>query len=248
MQRHFISDLHLCISRPHITAGFLRYLRRYQGRIDELYILGDFFEAWIGDDNMHAINQSVEEALSLCKRAGTKIFIMHGNRDFLLGNDFAERASATLIKESTHIQVDGETVVLLHGDSLCSDDHEYQAFRQMVRQPEWQHAFLAKSIEERVAIAQQVRATSKQAASQKSVEIMDINDSTLQQYQASERSKHVIHGHTHRPQVHEYPWGKRWVLGDWRDESAIILRDINGTLQLCELHYEDAEITPLEPK
>ena len=217
-----ISDLHLEEQRPDITAAFKQFLENNRGNCSALYILGDLFEVWIGDDAKSPLAKEV--ALELCQfnQAGSAIYLMHGNRDFLLGTDYAESCCATLIDEPFALSANNLEILLLHGDSPCTDDADYQAFRFMVRDPSWQSEFLSRSIEDRVAYAQEARRQSQLATSHKSMEIMDVNGSAVQSLFAENTQQIVIHGHTHRPAVHNVAldsisetFGKRIVLGDW---------------------------------
>ena len=217
----FISDLHLEASRPDITAGLLQFLRRESGRCSALYILGDLFEVWLGDDAADELAQQVSEALESFAGAGADVYIMHGNRDFLLGNDFAESCAARLLPDPTVIATDLGPVILSHGDSLCTDDVEYQAFRSQVRNPGWQAHFLAQPLADRIAFAEQARAQSRNATASKSAEIMDVNSEAVQELLRNQGQPRLLHGHTHRPAKHslqksgdgQESW--RLVLGDW---------------------------------
>lgn len=220
----FISDLHLEESREDITKSFLHFLKVNRGQCDALFILGDLFEVWIGDDESSELKTTIATALADFNAAGSWIFIVHGNRDFLLGDDYAMACGATLIQDPYTLQSETGSILLLHGDQLCSDDIEYMQFRNMVRQPQWQQEFLAKPLDERRAFAKQAREQSQAATAGKQADIMDINPGELQELFASSKQTTVIHGHTHRPAIHDVeldaPIGtkttaKRVVLGDW---------------------------------
>lgn len=220
----FISDLHLEEGRPDITAALLTFLRENQQDCDALYILGDLFEVWIGDDDRHELNEEVASALSEFKQSGADIYILHGNRDFLLGSDYASRCGATLIEDSSTIDTPIGSALILHGDDLCTDDVEYLQFRDMVRKDEWQSEFLSKSLDERRAFAEQARQQSSQATSTKDNAIMDVNPEAVKARLLECEQTLMIHGHTHRPKVHEFELntaadskldGRRVVLGDW---------------------------------
>ncbi len=210
-----ISDLHLDDSRPDICSGFLRFLAEQAPQADTLFILGDFFEAWIGDDDDDGFLDTIKTALKTLSTT-TTIKLMHGNRDFLLGPVFAEQTGCELIADPYVIEAGDNTIVLAHGDALCTDDVEYQAFRQQVRNPAWQAQFLAKPLAERRAIAAQLRAQSKSMSSLKAEDIMDVNGEAVATLLDQTNAQILIHGHTHRPNTHTLHEGKqRIVLGDW---------------------------------
>ena len=231
MSHYFISDLHLDPSRSHCIEGFLRYLSTIQAG-DELYILGDLFEAWLGDDDDSAFTQAIAGALKSC--AGT-LYFMHGNRDFLLGEDFAKRCDLTLLLEHHQVRVGHETVLLLHGDSLCTDDTAYMKIRPMLRDPSFQKQLLAKPILERQAIALDARAESQAHTSQTKLTIMDVTHQAVRNILRAQHCQTMIHGHTHRPFDHhsvlDNQVGRRLVLGDWEDEGWHI-RETDGELIL----------------
>lgn len=236
----FISDLHLEESRPDITNALLNFLQRIRGHCRGLYILGDLFEVWIGDDEVTELNQIVAEALSGLAESGTEIFIMHGNRDFLLGSDFASRCSATLIQEPTFVTSGDSEFLLLHGDSLCTDDVEYQSFRKMVREEAWQQQFLSQTLEQRREFARQAREHSRAATASKEMDIMDVNQDAVLQLLEESQQVSLIHGHTHRPAKHDIKLSSaingqqtatRLVLGDW-DKSGWYAELQEGTLEL----------------
>ena len=214
-----ISDLHLEQGRPDITAALFAFLARNTATCSALYILGDLFEVWIGDDDATELSTSVAHALHSFHEAGSDIYILHGNRDFLLGTSYAASCGATLIDDSTVIDTAIGPALVLHGDDLCSDDVEYIKFRDTVRQESWQQDFLSKSLTERRAFADQARQQSQQATSTKKNSIMDVNAASVAQLLRETEQRLMIHGHTHRPQVHELELGKekarRVVLGDW---------------------------------
>ncbi len=227
----FISDLHLEAARPEITRTLLRFLERETGDCRALYILGDLFDAWIGDDDPGEIGERVAEALGRVSAAGTTVYLMHGNRDFLLGNHFAERCGATLLEEPTVHECHGERVALIHGDSLCTRDSEYMQFRNQVRTPEWQRDFLARPIEERREIARQARQQSRQANSNKASDIMDVTPGEVVNLLEELRVNTLIHGHTHRPAEHHVELSspvngsreaRRIVLGDWDTRGWVL--------------------------
>lgn len=214
-----ISDLHLEPDRPDITAALLAFLERNASSCAALYILGDLFEVWIGDDDATELSMTVANALKHFHEAGADIFILHGNRDFLLGSSYAASCGATLIDDSSVIETPIGPVLILHGDDLCTDDIEYIKFRNTVRQASWQQDFLSKTLVERRAFADQARQQSQQATSRKENSIMDVNAASVERRLRETEQKLMIHGHTHRPQVHELELGEekaqRIVLGDW---------------------------------
>ena len=233
-----ISDLHLEASRPELTAALGRLLEQYRGRCARLFILGDLFEAWIGDDDTSALADEVARELSAFAAAGAEIGLMHGNRDFLIGADYARRCSARLMPESEIISSGNQRFLLLHGDSLCTDDTGYQAFRQLVRQSEWQAQFLGQSLDARRAFAAQARTESKAATADKANEIMDVNAAAVREALSAACVSQMIHGHTHRPKAHSVDTGStRTVLGDWHDGAWIgLLQD--GVLELSYFDFK----------
>ena len=211
----FISDCHLDSRRPEISAALLKFLHRRATKASRLYILGDLFEVWLGDDDIDAAQQPVIDVL-IGLSGDLELYFMAGNRDFLLGDDFAGRVGMQRLDEPQVIQLGTRRCLLIHGDTLCTDDHDYQAFRSLVRAPGWQAEFLARPIDERRAIAAQLRDDSAAAMSQKSAEIMDVNAAAVADCFDANEVDTIIHGHTHRPAVHRYEAGlTRYVLGDW---------------------------------
>lgn len=218
MPIYFISDLHLSESQPHITAGFKHFLNSLLLDASALYILGDFFEVWIGDDDTTPFNRDIASEL---RRVSDKIpvYFQHGNRDFLLGSQYAEQCGMKLLKESEILEFGNHRALLMHGDQLCTDDVDYMAFRNMVRDPLWQHGFLDKTLSERRAIATQLRSQSKSMAAEKADDIMDVNQNSVVEALRANHVVLMIHGHTHRPDVHHFEIDNRQatriVLGDW---------------------------------
>ena len=214
-----ISDLHLEEDRPDLVQAFLSFLEREAANACDLYILGDFFNLWIGDDDDRPLNTAIAGALKLMAEDGLNIYLMHGNRDFLLGNNFARRAGATLIQEPFLLQNAGSQYLLMHGDVLCTRDVEYQAFRQTVRNPSWQQDFLGKPLAERRAFADQTRRQSKVMSSNKAADIMDVSQNAVENVLRENGTCLLIHGHTHRPFEHTFTLdgkaARRTVLGDW---------------------------------
>ncbi|SHK41847.1 UDP-2,3-diacylglucosamine hydrolase [Marinobacter antarcticus] len=219
----FISDLHLEESRPDITGAFLGFLKEEAPGAEKLYILGDFFEAWIGDDERTPLQEQVAAALRALSENGTRIFLMHGNRDFLLGEDFCDRAGATLLDDPTLIDLQGTPTLLMHGDSLCTADVEYQKFRANMRNPQTQKLILARPLKDRQRMARQLRELSMATNRGKAEDIMDVTPDEVVRVMENHNVSQLIHGHTHRPAEHELEVNgeaaKRIVLGDW-DENV----------------------------
>lgn len=231
----FISDLHLDQTRPHITALLSTFVAREAADVDALYILGDLFEAWIGDDCDDAVGEQFVAALAPLREAGRPIFFMHGNRDFLLGEDFARRAGMTLLPDPCVIDLHGTPTLLMHGDSLCTDDAPYQAFRTQSRSAAWQRGFLSRSIDERQAFAAQARAESQRYTRSVTDAITDVNADAVRAALRDHQVPRLVHGHTHRPAVHELQLdghtAQRIVLGDWYEQGSVLRVDADR----CEL-------------
>jgi len=215
----FISDLHLEESRPDITGAFLGFLKTHAMGVEQLYILGDFFEAWIGDDERTPLQEQVAAALREVRDSGTEIFLMHGNRDFLIGNDYCERAGATLLDDPTVVDLYGTPALLMHGDSLCTADVEYQKFRANMRNPQMQKMMLARPLEDRQQMARQLRQMSMAKNQGKAEDIMDVTPEEVVKELEHHGVQLMIHGHTHRPAIHDLEANgepaRRIVLGDW---------------------------------
>ena len=233
----FVSDLHLDASRPRATALFLDFLRGEARQAQALYILGDLFEAWIGDDADDALADAVRAALRELTGAGVPVWVMRGNRDFLLGPDFARDTGARLLADPAVVLLDGEPTLLMHGDQLCTDDEAYQAFRRQVRDPAWSEAFLDQSLAARRAFADKARAASGEHQStlkaQGALEaITDANADTVAATMARYGVRRLIHGHTHRPAVHALEVAgrpaRRIVLGDWYEQGSVLRVDADG--------------------
>lgn len=226
----FISDLHLDPSRPAITELFLRFLHEQRDQAEALYILGDLFEAWIGDDAVGP-DEPVIAALQAFS-AQVPTYFMHGNRDFLIGERFAELTGIALLADPTVIDLHGVPTLLMHGDSLCTDDVQYQQFRQMVRNPEWQAFFLAKTIPERLEMARMARSESGARNQQLDDYLMDVNQQTVEAEMQRHGITRLIHGHTHRPAIHHFELDGRThtrvVLGDWYDQGSVLRVTADG--------------------
>ncbi|EIC82963.1 UDP-2,3-diacylglucosamine diphosphatase [Serratia sp. M24T3] len=221
-----IADIHLCEQEPAITAGFLRFLREDAPKADAVYILGDLFEAWIGDDDPQPLHAKISSALNALHQQGVPCFFIHGNRDFLLGRRFARESLMTLLPESKVLELYGRKVLILHGDTLCTDDVGYQKFRKKVHNPLIQKIFLLLPLKWRLAIAAKMRAGSKASNSHKDLNIMDVNQKAVVQEMQNHGVEWLIHGHTHRPAIHEVPLGEtlgyRAVLGAWHEEGSMV--------------------------
>ena len=233
-QSLFIADLHLDPASKRTMDLALRFIQEAQGA-SHLYILGDLFEYWLGDDGGIKLYTPVIQALRKLANSGCAITVMHGNRDFLLGEQFAKESGATLIRDDELIiHLNNEPVLLMHGDTLCTDDTDYQRFRTMVRNPQWQSEFLGLSIEERTQQARQMRTSSKDASAGKRSCIMDVNTDMMNDRMRIHDCQTLIHGHTHRPAVHELGSARRWVVGDWHPDNACYVRFDGEQLELLE--------------
>ena len=229
----FISDLHLSPDTPAATDTLLRFLRETAPAADALYVLGDLFEYWIGDEGLaQPFAMQVAKAFRAVSDGGVPVYFMHGNRDFLIGERFAQTSGMQLLPDPTRVDLYGTPTLLMHGDTLCSDDVEYQKFRSMVRNPAWQQAFLGKPLDERVRMAREVRGKSEQAKQVKDTTIMDVTPATVEDAFRAHHYARLIHGHTHRPARHEHKVDgrdcERWVLADWYEHGSCLLCDAGG--------------------
>lgn len=230
----FISDLHLCASRPAITKAFIRFIQTEANKAKQLFILGDLFEYWAGDDDLnHADHAEIIQTIKNLAKAGTQVFLMHGNRDFLIGKQFSTAANIKLLPDPSEINLYGNRILISHGDDLCTDDTDYQAFRTQVRSTAWQDAFLSQPLIVRKAQIEILRLQSEQEKSHKTQDIMDVNNKAvsdlLRQHQYPDL---FIHGHTHRPNTHNIEIDghqcKRIVLGDWYEQGSCLRLDESG--------------------
>jgi UDP-2,3-diacylglucosamine hydrolase len=234
MSALFISDLHLCEARPQLAELFFDFLEhRVKGKAERLFILGDLFEYWIGDEDLDLpFNRKVADALRAVADSGTAVFLMHGNRDFLLGQRFCAATGAVMLDDPAAIDLYGTPALLLHGDTLCTDDTAYQAFRRMVRDPTWQQGFLALPAAARRAQAQAVRERSESEKQAKSESIMDVNAGAVDEAFRQHAYPLMIHGHTHRPARHQHAVDgracERWVLQDWYETGGYLQCDAAG--------------------
>ena len=228
MKQIFISDLHLHEQLDFLTDGFLRFLSEIDNTTNELYILGDFFEIWLGDDHDTPFNKKIIKAL---RQFSGDIFIMHGNRDFLIGNTFCYASGTTLLPDSTVISTPAGDSLLLHGDSLCTRDINYMKAREVFRSKSFQTDFLSKSITERSEIAEQIRGKSKTHIRESAADIMDVTPSEVIKSLSKAQSSIMIHGHTHRPAVHKLyiddQAATRYVLGDWGQTMKYLVIEDN---------------------
>lgn len=231
MSTFFISDLHLSSERPAIGGLFLQFLAEQAPQAEALYILGDLFEAWLGDDFIPPEVQVIVDALHALSDSGTSVYIMHGNRDFLLGKRFAELSGATLLDDPYRLNLYGTPTLLMHGDLLCSDDIPYHEMRKMLRSPEWIKEFLGKTVQQRIAFAQSLRERSVKETGEKDEAIMDVNAGTVDEYVERYGISRLIHGHTHRPAIHRSGDLERCVLGDWYAQGSLLRCDKDG----CQL-------------
>jgi UDP-2,3-diacylglucosamine hydrolase len=231
----FISDLHLDGARPDITAQFLDFLDREARRAQALYILGDLFEAWIGDDDPDPDKRRVLQGLRSITSAGVKTFLIHGNRDFLIGKRFCRETGVELLNDGTLIDVYGRRVLLMHGDLLCTDDHAYQRLRRIVRNPIVQFVLRRLALRQRQRLAERMREGSKEHIKSMDIaapQIMDVNQDEVRRTFERYGVDCIIHGHTHRPAVHEIQndghKAVRIVLGDWYEQGSVLRWDARG--------------------
>lgn len=225
----FISDLHLDTERPQITALFQAFLEKRVQPGDTLYILGDLFEVWLGDDAASPEQQSLLRLMRATSLRGARMYFMHGNRDFLAGATFETMSGCRILPDPSVIYLDDEPVLLMHGDTLCTDDVEYQAWRARVRQPAFLNQFLSMPVEERRKVAEHYRAESERATSSKSMEIMDANQGAIDAAMREHGVLRMIHGHTHRQATHDFDLdgatAQRIVLGDWYRTGSVLIHD-----------------------
>jgi UDP-2,3-diacylglucosamine hydrolase len=222
----FVSDLHLDDARPQIVELFEGFCANEARSAGALYVLGDLFEAYIGDDDDAWLNQRVADALHGVAEAGVRVHFIAGNRDFLLGEDYARRCGMDILDDGTTIDLHGTPTLILHGDMLCTDDAAYHAFRRQVRDPAWQAAFLARPLSERRAFAAQARDASRAHTSTTDMAIMDVNQMAVASALREANVTRMIHGHTHRPAIHDFMLdghpARRIVLGDWYEQGSVL--------------------------
>lgn len=223
----FISDLHLSAQRPSSLTLFSDFMEKTGQQLSELYILGDLFDYWIGDDGSATLGYTgVEQALRKATQSGTKVYFLAGNRDFLVGEAFAERTGVKILEDMTVLQLYDQRVMLAHGDRFCIDDTAYMQAREQFLDPAWQQQVLQTPIEERVQAALNLRSESEQIKRGKSEEIMDVNQGEIERVFRAYSLDMMIHGHTHRPYVHQLQVGdkscRRYVLGEWTNTRSVI--------------------------
>jgi UDP-2,3-diacylglucosamine hydrolase len=228
----FVSDLHLDDARPEIVAVFERFCAGQARRANALYVLGDLFEAYVGDDDDSALNARVAAALRGVSGSGVPVRFIAGNRDFLLGNAYARRAGMAILDDASVIDLHGTPTLIGHGDALCIDDAEYQAFRRQVRDPAWQHGFLARPLAERRQFAARARDASRAHTAHSDMAIMDVNQQAVEGALRRAGVARMIHGHTHRPAIHDFTLdgmpARRMVLGDWYRQGSVLHIDRGG--------------------
>jgi UDP-2,3-diacylglucosamine hydrolase len=228
----FISDLHLEANRPDIGTQFLEFLGADATEAEALYILGDLFEAWVGDDDPNEHYLTIKTALRQLVDSGVPVYFMHGNRDFMIGNDFADETGVKILSDPYPVNLHGHKALLSHGDALCTDDVQYQQIRKMTRDPAWQAVMRAKPLEERLHIAADARQQSLERTSTLAMQIMDVNDAAVKNIISEHAVDILVHGHTHRPNVHTVDLGhrkaQRVVLGDWYTQGSVIRWDSHG--------------------
>ena len=237
----FVSDLHLAAERPEALARFEAFARDAATGASALYILGDLFEAWTGDDELAAddgdpVARAVASTLSALAATGTAVRLMHGNRDFLMRAAFARACGGALVADPSVVPLEGDAALLLHGDTLCTDDVDYQAWRTVSRSEGWQQVFLARPLAERREIMRRLRERSRESIREKPAEVMDVNAGAVEDAFRRHRVRRMIHGHTHRPARHEHLVDgracERWVLPDWYGENGGWLEVSGGRFEL----------------
>jgi len=228
----FISDLHLEAGRPDIGEQFRAFLEGEATSAEALYILGDLFEYWVGDDDPNPHYADMKGAIRTLADTGVPVYFMHGNRDFMIGEQFAEDSGVTMLPDPEPVNLYGTNVLLSHGDALCTDDTHYQQMRAMTRNPDWQAMMRAKPLQERVAIAEQARQQSQEYNATADDEIMDVNSDAVVATLDRHDVDVLLHGHTHRPAIHEIDVGGRMasriVLGDWYEQGSVVRWDAAG--------------------
>jgi len=230
-----IADLHLSGERSATVELFLRFLKDEASRSQRLYILGDLFEVWIGDDDRTEPIPQILKAMSNLASRGTQLFLIRGNRDFLIGESFCRETGCALLQDPAVINLSGVHTLLMHGDLLATDDLDYQRDRVYLRSDDFRRDFLRKSLEERASLAADMRQQSRDAQSNLPDNIMDVNQKTVEQYMRDNGTWQLIHGHTHRPETHDFRLGgrpaKRIVLADWKDNRGEYLIDHGDGLE-----------------
>lgn len=224
MRTLFIADIHLSAERTDITHSFMHFMHHEARLADRIYILGDLFEFWIGDDDCTPFHLSVMDEFKKLTDSGVRVYFMRGNRDFLIGKEFSQKTGVVLLEDETVIKIKGTRVLLMHGDTLCTDDHKYQKYRRRVSQPWLQWLFLRLPLSFRRRLGAKIHAQSAKDKAQKSQTIMDVNAQAVRNVMKKHQVNYLIHGHTHRPKIHAItakPVKQRIVLGDWFTTSSV---------------------------
>ena len=228
----FVSDLHLEAERPDIADQFLKFLQTDASEADDLYILGDLFEVWVGDDDPNAHYVTIKRALRKLVDSGIPVFFMHGNRDFMIGQKFANETGVRILEDPHKVLMYGQHALLSHGDALCTDDVQYQRIRKMTRDPDWQATILARPLKDRLRMAEEARLQSLEQTINLNMKIMDVNQDAVKKIIQSYKVDILLHGHTHRPAIHDVDLGsrkaKRIVLGDWYTQGSLVRWDTRG--------------------
>ncbi|MDH3429859.1 MAG: UDP-2,3-diacylglucosamine diphosphatase [Gammaproteobacteria bacterium] len=228
----FISDLHLEAERPDIASQFLKFLASDASEADDLYILGDLFEAWVGDDDPNTHYFTIKRALRKLVDSGIPVYFMHGNRDFMIGREFANETGVNILKDPHRVTMYGRKALLSHGDVLCIDDVQYQKIRKMTRDPAWQATMRAKPLKDRLRMAEEARRQSLEQTLNLSMHIMDVNQDAVVNVIRKYNVDVLLHGHTHRPAIHTVDIGRRKaqriVLGDWHTQGSVVRWDSRG--------------------
>ncbi|OBU19802.1 UDP-2,3-diacylglucosamine diphosphatase [Photobacterium aquimaris] len=228
----FIADLHLSAERPDITACFLRFMAQETHHIDALYVLGDLFEMWIGDDEDSPFLRQIKQAFKTLTDAGTPCYFIHGNRDFLIGKRFSRETGITLLPEHTVVDLYGTPTLILHGDTLCIEDQAYQRYRKKVHNPVIQWLFARLPLSYRIKVGDKFRQNSGKNNQTKSQSIMDVTQTEVIRIMRDANVTQMIHGHTHRPKIHNFEIdgipAQRIVLGDWYDNGSVLVYNVDG--------------------
>jgi UDP-2,3-diacylglucosamine hydrolase len=224
----FISDLHLSPERPEVTRAFLHFLEQQAVSAEALFVLGDLFEAWIGDDDNCPTGVEIQNAFKQLTDKGVALFIQHGNRDFFIGKKFCNATGATLLEDEHLVEYNEQTVLVMHGDTLCTDDIDYIRFRKKIRHPISKFLLQLLPLKYRQKLANNMRAKSKAANANKPSAIMDVNTDAVDAVMSKHQVKTLIHGHTHRPDRHQHTNGERIVLGDWHDRGWFVIWNKDG--------------------
>ena len=232
MSTLFVSDVHLNDARANIVRAFLEFLDQKARHADALFILGDLFDAWLGDDDDNPPHVEISDALAALTATGLPVSVVQGNHDFLLGEKFAQSSGCALLDDHTVIDVYGISTLIMHGDTLCTRDVDYQNFRKMTRDPIVQETFLSMSLDERAEKAANIRRETQKDVALKTDEIMDVTPEAVDEVMRKHEVRHLIHGHTHRPAIHEFTLddrdATRIVLGDWYHQDSVLIWDETG--------------------